>query len=290
MILRTSEERNSHYSNRILIHIWSALPSLTVWSEFTSDWQLLRDGRLQISSDWLFSSGLWNLADAVRSTGGHRGTWCFSGNLSNVLLSEYSDHFIKITFFFIIFPPFLPTAALTVSWALCVFAKMSLNPCSGPSTDHLYALLLPICSLLPHYEGAQLLLYKVTTVCCPGSIMVEPAPTDIRREETHHIFCWQTENSSVQTAPLLLRAPEVDQHEYIHVSTYCYKLVLPFSWAKSQSSTADLWFMVIGILHTDVLPCLQKSPDETGGGGGEFSSSKLVKKMYFSIDLKKEFR
>ena len=33
------EERNRHYSNRILIHIWSALPSLTVWSEFASDWQ-----------------------------------------------------------------------------------------------------------------------------------------------------------------------------------------------------------------------------------------------------------
>ena len=31
---------NRHYSNRILIHRWSALPSLTVWSEFVSDWQL----------------------------------------------------------------------------------------------------------------------------------------------------------------------------------------------------------------------------------------------------------
>ena len=40
MFLKTFEARNRHYSNRILIHIWSALPSLTVWSEFVSDWQL----------------------------------------------------------------------------------------------------------------------------------------------------------------------------------------------------------------------------------------------------------
>ena len=40
MFLKTFEARNRHYSNRILIHIWSALPSLTVWSEFASDWQL----------------------------------------------------------------------------------------------------------------------------------------------------------------------------------------------------------------------------------------------------------
>ena len=37
--LKTFEVRNRHYSNRILIHIWSALLSLTVWSEFASDWQ-----------------------------------------------------------------------------------------------------------------------------------------------------------------------------------------------------------------------------------------------------------
>ena len=91
--------RNRHYSNRILIHIWSALPSLTVWSEFASDWQLLIDGRLQFGSDWLFSSGMWNLADAIRSTGGHTGTWFFSDCLSHALLSGYSDRFIKITFF-----------------------------------------------------------------------------------------------------------------------------------------------------------------------------------------------
>ena len=99
MFLKTFEVRNRHYSNRILIHIWSALPSLTVWSEFASDWQLLRDGRLQLGSDWLFSSGLWNLADAIRSTGGHRGTCFFSDYLSHALLSGYSDRFIKITFF-----------------------------------------------------------------------------------------------------------------------------------------------------------------------------------------------
>ena len=36
MFLNTFEARNRYYSNRILIHIWSALPSLTVWSEFAS--------------------------------------------------------------------------------------------------------------------------------------------------------------------------------------------------------------------------------------------------------------
>ncbi len=36
-----------------------------------------------------------------------------------------------------------------------------------PQSVH-YALLL-----LPHYEGAQLLPNKITTVCCPGSTMVE---------------------------------------------------------------------------------------------------------------------
>ena len=49
--------------------------------------------RLQLGSDWLFSSGLWNLADAVRSTGGHWGTWFLY--LSHALLSGYSDCFIE---------------------------------------------------------------------------------------------------------------------------------------------------------------------------------------------------
>ena len=57
--------------------------------------------RLQLGSDWLFSSGLWNLADAIRSTGGHRGTWFFSDYLSHALLSGYSDRFIKITYPFL---------------------------------------------------------------------------------------------------------------------------------------------------------------------------------------------
>ena len=43
--------------------------------------------RLQLGSDWLFSSGLWNLADAIRSTRGHRGTWFCSNYLSYALLS-----------------------------------------------------------------------------------------------------------------------------------------------------------------------------------------------------------
>ena len=34
-------------------------------------WLIDGSWRLQLSSDWLFSSGLWNLADAIRSTGGH---------------------------------------------------------------------------------------------------------------------------------------------------------------------------------------------------------------------------
>ena len=68
-------------------------PSLTVWSEFASDWQLLRDGRLQLGSDWLFPSSLWYLVDAIRST------WFLSDYLSHALLSGYSDRFMKITFF-----------------------------------------------------------------------------------------------------------------------------------------------------------------------------------------------
>ena len=63
----------------------------------------LRGGRLQLGSDWLFSSGLWNLADAIRSTGGHRRTQkthdSFSDFLSHALLSGYSDRLIKTTFF-----------------------------------------------------------------------------------------------------------------------------------------------------------------------------------------------
>ena len=93
-----------HYSNRILIHIWSALPSLTVWSEFASDWQLLRDGRLQLGFDWLFSSGLWNLADTIRSTGGHRRTQRHMIFFQITCLMHYCQDivtiFIKITFFF----------------------------------------------------------------------------------------------------------------------------------------------------------------------------------------------
>ena len=53
----------------------------------------LRDGRLQLNSDWLFSSGLWNLADAIRSTGGHRGTWCFSELPVTVLWPFYKNNF-----------------------------------------------------------------------------------------------------------------------------------------------------------------------------------------------------
>ena len=34
MFLKTFEVRNGQCTNRIFIHIWSALPSLTVWSEF----------------------------------------------------------------------------------------------------------------------------------------------------------------------------------------------------------------------------------------------------------------
>ena len=89
MFLNTFEARNRHCSNRILIHIWSALPSLTVLSELAC--------RLQIRSDWLFSCNLWNLADAIRSTGGHRSTWYLSDYLSYTLLSGYRDRFIKIT-------------------------------------------------------------------------------------------------------------------------------------------------------------------------------------------------
>ena len=68
--------------------------------------------RLQLGSDWLFSSGLWNLADAIRSTGGHRGTWFFSDYLSHALHAC-----IKITFFHHICSN-LPTPALSKWWLL----------------------------------------------------------------------------------------------------------------------------------------------------------------------------
>ena len=42
-------------------------PSVYIW-----DLKNLAHG-----SDWLFFSGLWNHADAIRSTGGRRGTWGF---------------------------------------------------------------------------------------------------------------------------------------------------------------------------------------------------------------------
>ena len=100
MILRTFEVRNRHYSNRILIHIWSALPSLTVWSEFASDWQpALIDGSWISGPCFPPVSEIFQMPlGAPEDTVGHRGTWFFSGYLFHVLLSRYSGRFLKITF------------------------------------------------------------------------------------------------------------------------------------------------------------------------------------------------
>ena len=58
-------QHGCHISNFLMLQLNSTLYA-TAGTE---------TARLQLSSDWFFSSGLWNqIADAIRSTGGHKGT------------------------------------------------------------------------------------------------------------------------------------------------------------------------------------------------------------------------